>query len=79
VNVARPPAFAPQAERRADSPARQQPEADAPSVVRVTIGRVDVRAVMSPAPAAPPAQRPARKGPSLSLEDYLKERDGGRR
>jgi hypothetical protein len=44
--------------------------------IKVTIGRVDVRAIMTPAPAARPA--PARRGPSLSLDDYLKQRGGGR-
>lgn len=44
-------------------------------VVQVTIGRVDVRAVF-----APPAQEPAKAGPTpaMSLEDYLRQRDGGK-
>jgi hypothetical protein len=47
-------------------------------VIRVSIGRVEVHAVM--AQQAPPPPRPqARSGPSLSLEDYLKEREGGKR
>lgn len=79
VTIARPPAVASQADRRADSSARQQSEDDAPSVIRVTIGRVEVRAVMPAAAPAAPAPRPARTGPTLSLEDYLKQRDGGRR
>ncbi|MGH9944179.1 MAG: hypothetical protein ACRD9R_17680 [Pyrinomonadaceae bacterium] len=53
-------------------------------VIRVTIGRVDVRAVTS---AAPPSSSSssgarltdARRGPSLSLEDYLRQREGGKR
>lgn len=45
--------------------------------IKITIGRVDVRAVMPPSPA--PRPTPARSGPSLSLEDYLKQREGGRR
>lgn len=50
-------------------------EASSPTV-RITIGRVEVRAV-TPEPAQPlPAARPE---PALSLEDYLRQRDGGRR
>lgn len=52
-------------------PAAQQ---QAP-VIRVNIGRIEVRAVTP----APPAPHPAslRPGPTLSLDDYLKQRDGG--
>ena len=46
-------------------------------IIRVTIGRVDVRAEF-PAPAAPAATRRA-EAPSLSLDDYLKLRNEGRR
>ncbi len=45
--------------------------------IRITIGRVDVRAVVKA-----DAPRPARsepQGPRLSLEDYLRMRDGGSR
>jgi hypothetical protein len=47
-------------------------------VIRVTIGRIDVRAVFPPAAAAP---APARKTPAgaLSLDDYLKQRSEGKR
>jgi len=45
-------------------------------VVKVTIGRVEVRA---PAPPVPPTPRPApRPVPMMSLSDYLRERDGRR-
>jgi len=44
--------------------------------VRVTIGRIEVRAVMAPAPLPPKRSLPAT--PRLSLEDYLKRRNGGR-
>ena len=47
-------------------------------VIRVSIGRVEVRAVMAPQAPSPPLRQP-RSGPSLSLEDYLKERGGGKR
>lgn len=47
-----------------------------PPSVRITIGRVEVRAV----PANPPAARPGRRAsPKLSLEDYLRPRAGGAR
>lgn len=51
------------------------PESSAPGI-RVTIGRIEVRAI-----TPPPARRtePARSGPKLSLDDYLKQRTGGRR
>ena len=54
------------------------PRAPQPTVIRVTIGRIEVRAVTLP-PVAPPAPRPAPRAPSLSLDDYLKERRGGKR
>jgi hypothetical protein len=46
-------------------------------IIRVTIGRVDVRAEF-PAQAAPAARRRA-EAPSLSLDDYLKLRNEGKR
>ena len=45
-------------------------------IVQVTIGRIEVRAVSSP-PAPQPEPAPA--GPRVGLEDYLRERNGGRR
>jgi len=49
--------------------------AAAPPSIAVTIGRVDVRAVLEPEPAArPPA--PAPKPLTQSLDDYLSERSG---
>lgn len=44
--------------------------------IRITIGRVDVRAVMPDRPATRPA--PERRSPALSLEEYLKQRSGGK-
>jgi hypothetical protein len=54
------------------------PEPPAPTI-RVAIGRIEVRAITPP--PTPPAQRatPARPGPTLSLDDYLKQRNGGQR
>ncbi|HSB10233.1 MAG TPA: hypothetical protein VLM38_12170 [Blastocatellia bacterium] len=50
--------------------------AEAPPAIRVTIGRVDVKAIMPQTPAPRPA--PARPR-STSLADYLKQREGGKR
>jgi hypothetical protein len=44
--------------------------------IKITIGRVDVRAVMPERPAPRPA--PVARNPALSLEEYLKERSGGK-
>lgn len=54
------------------------PEPPAPTI-RVAIGRIEVRAITPP--PAPPARRelPVRSGPALSLDDYLKQRNGGQR
>lgn len=46
-----------------------------PPTIRVTIGRIDVRAIASP---TPPRQAPKPNIPKLSLEDYLKSRNGGK-
>jgi len=63
-------------ERRKDfSPAEQRSSTSAP-IIRVTIGRVEVRALHPPAPAPKPA-KPA--PPKLSLEDYLQQREKGSR
>jgi hypothetical protein len=57
---------------------RAEPDPQTPPVpsVHVTIGRVEVRAVMSPL-AAPPKRPVAPPGPKLSLEEYLRARNGG--
>ncbi len=69
----RPLAMAP--ESLADT--RGMPAAPAlQPTVRVTIGRIDVRAVFPTTEAPPPAVEPA---PSLSLADYLKQRREGLR
>lgn len=46
-------------------------------VIRVTIGRVDVRAQFPAAPAVPSSRPP--RTLALSLEEYSKQRDGGKR
>jgi hypothetical protein len=49
-----------------------------PPVIRVTIGRIEVRAILPPTSAAErPA--PARAGPPVSLDEYLKQRNEGQR
>lgn len=53
------------------------PTGDSMPTVRVTIGRIDVRAILPPAPHARPAT--SRTVPALSLADYLKQRNEGRR
>jgi hypothetical protein len=52
----------------------------APPVIRVTIGRIEVRAVLSPT-SSPAAERPApaRTSPVLSLDEYLKQHSGRQR
>jgi hypothetical protein len=42
--------------------------------IHVTIGRVEVRAIL---PAVQPTQSPARSAPKLSLHAYLRSRNGG--
>jgi hypothetical protein len=59
-------------------PARSLPEPPpSPPTVRVTIGRVEVRAVQPPPP--PPSAAPVQQGPALSLDEYLKQRNEGQR
>lgn len=58
-------------------PDKTQPRASEPAepaVIRVTIGRIEVRATTPPLPPAP-RKRP--QGPTLTLDDYLKQRNGG--
>ncbi len=66
--------IAPRQERPAERFAAPEP---AP-VIRVTIGRIEVRAVTAAAaaPAAAPARPESRRGTEPSLEEYLKRRSG---
>jgi hypothetical protein len=60
------------------APAEARPaDRDDSPVVKVTIGRVEVRAVAPPAPVRERRAAPAR--PRMSLEEYLERRHGGRR
>ena len=56
--------------------AQQAESHDAPTI-RVTIGRIDVRAVPPTPPASPAPAKSNRSRPALSLSDYLKQRKGG--
>ncbi|MBE7169316.1 MAG: hypothetical protein INR73_01935 [Williamsia sp.] len=53
--------------------ASQQLPSSQPPAIKVTIGRIDVRAVIQQ-PAQPTQRKPAAK-PALSLEEYLKQRN----
>jgi hypothetical protein len=55
---------------------RESQAPDAAPTIRVTIGRVNVRAVINDAPKES-RRAPARPRPMLSLEDYLGRRGGG--
>ena len=66
-------------ERGPQEPRVAAPESSAPAI-RVTIGRIEVRAITPPPPMPPvPRTAPARPGPELSLDDYLKQHNGGQR
>ena len=54
----------------------ERPSSASPPVIRVTIGRVEVRAVQSPAPTPKPGKPPL---PKLSLQEYLHKRERGSR
>jgi len=47
--------------------------------IKVTIGRIEVRAVMPQAPSYRPQTAPKEPQPKISLEDYLKKQRGGSR
>jgi hypothetical protein len=70
------PALAPPSlfvERRANAPIASGDLTPREPAIHVTIGRVEVRAV-APAPAARP--RASRAVPTVSLDDYLRRREG---
>jgi hypothetical protein len=56
-------------------PIATQPTAIEPPTIHVTIGRIEVRAI----PPAAPAKRSTPSSSALSLDDYLRARDGGKR
>ena len=59
---------------RKDLSALDRRSSTTPPIIRVTIGRVEVRAVHQPTPAPKPAKA---SPPKLSLEDYLHKRERG--
>ena len=59
-----------------DRPLRPNETSEEPPIVRVTIGRIDVRATPI---AAPSRKSPTRSEPKLTLEAYLKSRKEGAR
>jgi hypothetical protein len=65
-----------QPRRRKDFAPVEKPSSQSARIIRVTIGRVEVRAVHSPAPASKQAKP---RLPKLSLEDYLRKRQRGSR
>ncbi|HEX2209176.1 MAG TPA: hypothetical protein VHG93_15960, partial [Longimicrobium sp.] len=61
--------------RAAPLPPAVAEEAEAPApVIEVSIGRIEVRATQAPASPAPVRRAPS----TLSLDDYLQRRGGGR-
>ncbi|HET7076986.1 MAG TPA: hypothetical protein VFM49_05985 [Chloroflexia bacterium] len=58
----------------------QPPAPPAPPSIRVSIGRIEVRALLPAPPPPPPVAAPAPKGaaPLVTLEAYLRERTGRR-
>lgn len=68
------PARLPTTQRSSSPSGREQgPAAATPTTIKVTIGRIEVRAVSAPTPATP--QPSASPKPLLSLDEYLKRRN----
>jgi hypothetical protein len=73
--------FAPMPEREVFKPLAEptapplgvERSADTPTI-QVTIGRVEIRATVE----SPPARKPQAKAPVMSLDEYLRQRNGGR-
>jgi hypothetical protein len=62
----------------APAPLWPAPRDASASTVKVTIGRIEVGAAEPPQPT-PPREPPQPRRPALSLDDYLKRRNGGSR
>jgi hypothetical protein len=75
AQVITPLAVAPRREAAAKAPLQAAPAVE--QVIHVSIGRVEVRAEF-PAPNARPAAR-RQQPPTLSLDEYMKQRSEGRR
>jgi hypothetical protein len=79
VTVVGQPHVAPYVEPRVPAPAPTEPlmtSAPLPTI-RVTIGRLEVRAITPPVPQKPSATQVPR-APLLTLDEYLKQRNEGR-
>jgi hypothetical protein len=80
-DTARPPTAHPAGQARPSLPRWREIGAEGPSsppTVKVTIGRIEVRATTPPAPPTPRTRR-QRPGPALTLDEYLKKRSGERK
>jgi hypothetical protein len=75
VRIVAQPHLVPAVDPSMSTPAEAPPPAP---IIRVSIGRIDVRAIMPPAPPAP-RPKAARPSTGLSLEAYLKARQRGQR
>jgi hypothetical protein len=75
--VVQPQVTAPRRSPPAFPPLSRQQGRNEPPAIHVTIGRVEVRAVMPP-PTPPRPAAPPPAAPKLSLEEYLKQRNGAR-
>lgn len=68
------------AETRLQMPPAFLPREDRPEkTIKVTIGRIEVKAIMPQAPLSQPRAVPQEPQPKISLEDYLKKHRGGSR
>jgi len=65
----------PDAPRPIAARAPLHPPVQTPPPVQVSIGRVEVHAAVAPAPPRTPPRAPSK--PAMSLDDYLRRRDGG--
>jgi hypothetical protein len=72
--MGQPPGLGEAKTATAPDPLRQFPQAETAPVIKVTIGRIEVRAVSAPVPPTAPAKAPPR--PVMSLDDYLQRRKG---
>ncbi len=62
---------------RRDHHAQAQPQPQAPSPIKVSIGRIEVKAVMQTPPAQQTRQAPQQgSSPILTLDNYLQQRNG---
>ncbi len=76
-DILSPSTPAPVRPREPAAPPREPAAPPHPPRITVTIGRVEVRAVPPPSPPARP--RPPSPAPKLSLDEYLRRREGGTR